>query len=179
MKQYDNPHAARLAAAIAGQANDDIAGEILAGIPLAKSPSPNAGIKWAGDMCEALAARFDSGSVAAIRQNCACGPSASKIKKLKAKYSSGGALAALAEVMTEDGAPSWAEDDVLYMTYPRCYCSLVNRSDAPLPREWCYCSLGYARRLAEGATGRAATAELIESVKQGDARCLIAIRFEE
>ena len=62
-----------------------------------------------------------------------------------------------------------------YLIYPQCYCSCVSRTGEKLPKAWCYCTLGYSRRMFGYVFGKEVGTELISSVKQGDAVCRIKI----
>ena len=54
-----------------------------------------------------------------------------------------------------------------------------NRADDLLPRTWCYCTLGYSRRMFGYVFGKEVRTELISSVRQGDAECRIKITIQD
>lgn len=67
------------------------------------------------------------------------------------------------------------ENGSLYLIYPQCYCSCVKRVDKPISKVWCYCTLGYTKRMFEHILERKTKVELLESVKSGGSRCLIQV----
>ena len=65
--------------------------------------------------------------------------------------------------------------DFYYLIYPQCYCSCVKRNPEQLSRTWCYCTLGYSKRMFENIFGTEVQVELLSSVKMGDDNCRIRI----
>jgi predicted hydrocarbon binding protein len=70
------------------------------------------------------------------------------------------------------------EGDNVYITYPRCYCSFVNK----IPRgtiswTWCNCSRGWAKQLFEAALDRPINVILEKSVVHGDSQCRFRIQL--
>ena len=41
------------------------------------------------------------------------------------------------------------DGEAYYLIYPQCYCSYVKRSPEHLSKAWCYCTLGYRKRMFE------------------------------
>ncbi len=66
-------------------------------------------------------------------------------------------------------------DGALFLVYPTCYCSCVKRVDKPVSRTWCYCTLGYTKKMFDYILGRDVSVSLIESVKTGGDVCRIRI----
>ena len=71
----------------------------------------------------------------------------------------------------------WLEYDgtSFYLMYPKCYCDFVNQVEDILPKAWCYCTLGYTKKMFEYVLGKEVEVELIKSVKMGDQECRIKI----
>jgi predicted hydrocarbon binding protein len=68
------------------------------------------------------------------------------------------------------------EGDSVYIVYPRCYCSIVNKIPAgKLSPTFCNCSRGWAKALFEGALGRPIEVKMIESIKGGGKQCKFKI----
>jgi predicted hydrocarbon binding protein len=65
----------------------------------------------------------------------------------------------------------------IYVTYPRCYCPIVNAWKGKLPRTWCNCSRGWIKELFESCLGRPVQVELEKSVIAGDATCRFRVRL--
>jgi len=68
------------------------------------------------------------------------------------------------------------EGDNVYIVYPRCYCTFVNR----MPRgrvsaTWCNCSRGWAKALFEGALGRPIEVVTEQTIIKGDKQCRFKI----
>ena len=62
-----------------------------------------------------------------------------------------------------------------YLIYPQCYCSCVKRIGETLPKEWCYCTLGYTKRMFQYIFDKEVQVELLSSIKMGDDNCKIRI----
>lgn len=177
MPKTDNPHAVRLYNSLARYADEETAQRIANGMPLSKSADFNKKFRWAEYVCAALEREFPDGQVKRIRMECACGPETGKIARLRKVYEASESLADFAERANrlQQGFTILYEEGALYLMYPRCYCSCVKRVEQSLPKSWCYCSLGYARRMFEAVLGREVRAELVESVKTGGKCCKIRI----
>lgn len=68
------------------------------------------------------------------------------------------------------------EKDRLYIIYPKCYCSNVNKiPPGTLSTTYCNCSRGWAKALFEGALGRPVEVIMEESIVKGDKRCKFRI----
>ena len=70
------------------------------------------------------------------------------------------------------------EGDDVYMIYPKCYCSQVNKiPKGKLSRTYCNCSHGWAKALFEGALGRPVEVRMEESIISGNNQCKFKIIF--
>lgn len=68
------------------------------------------------------------------------------------------------------------EGDMVYIVYPKCYCSFVNKiPPGKLSATYCNCSRGWAKALFEGALGRPVEVILEESIVKGDEQCKFRI----
>ena len=76
-----------------------------------------------------------------------------------------------------------AETDPRMKAYYYCHCPWVRESlrtgEAKVPAVFCACSAGFHKRPYEVIFGRRLRAEVVETVLQGDARCLFAIHLPE
>jgi predicted ArsR family transcriptional regulator len=64
------------------------------------------------------------------------------------------------------------EGDKVYIIYPRCYCSQVNKVPlGKLSGTYCNCSRGWAKALFEGALGKAVGVVMEQSIINGDKQC--------
>ena len=146
--------------------------------PLSKSANVNRKIQWAKGLCVFLNDHYDDETIKAIRMDCACGPKYGYGgSRLKAVYETDRDPYAFVEKSNalDLGFSFEYDGTAYYMIYPQCYCSCVNRTADLLPKTWCYCTLGYARRMFGYVFGKEVRTELISSVKQGDAVCRIRI----
>jgi len=68
------------------------------------------------------------------------------------------------------------EGNSIYIVYPRCYCSIVNKIPVgKLSATYCNCSRGWAKALFEGALKRPVEVTMMESIKRGDKQCRFKI----
>ena len=64
------------------------------------------------------------------------------------------------------------EGDNVYIVYPRCYCSQVNKiPKGKLSGTYCNCSRGWSKALFEGALGRPVEVVMEKSIINGDNQC--------
>jgi hypothetical protein len=68
------------------------------------------------------------------------------------------------------------EGDGIYLVYPKCYCSMVNKiPTGKLAAVYCNCSRGWAKALFEGALKKTVEVKLLKSIKRGDKECRFKI----
>ncbi len=177
MPKTDNPHSIRLYDSLVKHADEATAQRIAHKIPISKSADADKKFAWAQSICVDLEKEMDDETIKAIRMDCACGPDAGKISSLKKLYRSCPDMEAFAEKATglKQGYEMKFEDQSLYLFYPQCYCSCVKRIQQPLSKTWCYCTLGYTKKMFEGILDRPVTVELLDSVKMGGEKCIIKI----
>ena len=179
MPKNDNPQALRFLASMAKH-GEQAAGERFAEEhPLGKSADISKRSAWAKALCGYLNDRYDEETVKAIRMDCACGPYAIN-GKLKALYEKSDGPADFVKKVNEldPGFSLEYDGTAYYLIYPQCYCSCVKRTDGQLPKAWCYCTLGYSRRMFETILGKETEGELLSSIKAGDTVCRIRITVQ-
>ena len=179
MPKNDNPQALRFLASMAKH-GEQAAGERFAEEhPLGKSADISKRSAWAKALCGYLNDRYDEETVKAIRMDCACGPYAIN-GKLKALYEKSDGPADFVKKVNElePGFSLEYDGTSYYVVYPQCYCSCVKRTDGQLPKAWCYCTLGYSRRMFETILGKETEGELLSSIKAGDTVCRIRITVQ-
>jgi len=179
MPKNDNPQALRFLASMAKH-GEQAAGERFAEEhPLGKSADISKRSAWAKALCGYLNDRYDEETVKAIRMDCACGPYAIN-GKLKALYEKSDGPADFVKKVNEldQGFSLEYDGTSYYVVYPQCYCSCVKRTDGQLPKAWCYCTLGYSRRMFETILGKETEGELLSSIKAGDTVCRIRITVQ-
>lgn len=179
MPKNDNPQALRFLVSMAKH-GEQAAGERFAEEhPLGKSADISKRSAWAKALCGYLNDRYDEKTVKAIRMDCACGPYAIN-GKLKALYEKSDGPADFVKKVNEldQGFSLEYDGTSYYVVYPQCYCSCVKRTDGQLPKAWCYCTLGYSRRMFETILGKETEGELLSSIKAGDTVCRIRITVQ-
>ena len=178
MPKNDHPQARRFLAGMEKHGNQEAGSIFSEEHPLSKSANGQRKIQWAKDLCAFLDDHYDDESIIAIRMDCACGPKygygGSKLKAVYEKSRDPYAFVEKANAL-DLGFSLEYDGTAYFLLYPQCYCSCVNRTDDLLPRTWCYCTLGYSRRMFGYIFGQEVRTELISSVKQGDAVCRIRI----
>jgi len=177
MPKTDNPHAIRLYNSLTKYTDEQTAERIAYKIPLSKSADINKKFAWAESICDDLQKAFDDNTIKEIRMDCACGPEMGKINKLQKIYQSS---ANLNEFITKannlnQGFTMQTENNHLFLIYPQCYCSCVKRIESSISEIWCYCTLGYTKKMFEHILDRSVEVELLESVKTGGKKCVIKI----
>lgn len=175
--QNTNRHAQSLYNSLLKYADKQAADEFASKFPLSKSAVFERKFEWAKDICAYLESEFDEETIKTIRMDCACGPSAERMGKLKRLYSTSRSLTEFMEKYNRENPDStvWCEGDTLFFSYPVCYCPCVKRTDKPISKTWCYCTLGYTKRLFDYTFGCDTDVELMETVKTGGSRCLMKI----
>jgi hypothetical protein len=70
------------------------------------------------------------------------------------------------------------EGDKVYIVYPRCYCSQVNKiPKGKLSGVYCNCSRGWAKALFEGAMSKPVEVVLEKSIIRGNDECKLRIEL--
>ena len=137
--------------------------------------------RWITVLMEGLDSHVDAEDCRQVLEMCGreCIPK-STIKKAKDIYDRSESLDDFLERYAEENEHLKLEDGSVYMVYPRCYCSLVNKiPEGQLSASWCNCSRGWVKALFEGATGRPVDVVLEKSVIRGDDSCRLMVVFEE
>ena len=177
MANNDNAQARRLLESMTAHGEQAWAEEFSKNYPLSKSANAVKKAEWAKHVCSFLEEHYEDETVKAIRMDCACGPSKRFAEKLKKVYDTEKDPAAFAEKINQLklGLSLEYDGNDFFLIYPVCYCSCVNKNEETLPKAWCYCTLGYTKRMFEIIFGKEVQAELISSVKTGDPECRIRI----
>lgn len=162
---------------MAKHGQQEAAEQFAAAHPLSKSADYKKKFAWSKSQCEFLSENCDADTVKAVRMDCACGPQHGAVAKLAGLYKKADSLQAFADTVNSLGIGFTLEYDgtALYLIYPECYCSCVKRVDEKLPESWCYCTLGYSKRMFSGILDREVQVELVTSVKTGGDHCRIKI----
>jgi hypothetical protein len=152
--------------------------EFASSCPLSKFADYIHKFKWAQNVCEYLDNRYQPNQVMKIRMNCSCSPSEDDLITTKEMYDKSSNLDDFCNSYNSenDGIRKvWHDSEVMYFSYPRCYCSAVKRMNENISKTWCLCTLGYAKKLFDYILDADTQVELIESVKTGGKQCVMKI----
>lgn len=177
MAKNDNPHALRFLESMKKHDMTEAAERFSEEHPLSKSANIEKKFEWAQRVCGFLSENFDDDTVKKIRMDCACGPELGKGKKIKDIYEKESDISVFVEKVNKLNQGFTLEYDGkdFYLIYPQCYCSCVKRIGETLPKEWCYCTLGYTKRMFQYIFDKEVQVELLSSIKMGDDNCKIRI----
>ena len=177
MAQNEDPNMIRLMESMEKHGQKEAGEKFLEENPLEDSTDIQGKFAWAQKACAFLEENFDEATVKTIRMDCACGPQIEWIQAVKDVYDNEKDPAAFVEKTNALNLGYWLEYDgtSFYLMYPKCYCEFVNQVEDKLPKAWCYCTLGYTKKMFEYVLGKEVEVELIKSVKMGDQECRIMI----
>ena len=120
-----------------------------------------------------LEKNVDEKTLARILEQCGrqC-QSQSFIKKAKELYEKSESIDDFLEKLGRAYKHLRREDGEVYIVYPRCFCSQVNKiPKGKLSGTYCNCSRGWAKALFEGALGRPVEVIMEKSIINGDNEC--------
>jgi predicted hydrocarbon binding protein len=102
--------------------------------------------------------------------------SQSFIKKAKGIYEKSNGIDDFLEKLGRVYKHLEREGDKIYIVYPKCYCSQVNKiPKRKLSGTYCNCSRGWAKTLFEGALSRPVEVVKEKSIINGDSECKFRI----
>ena len=133
--------------------------------------------RWITCLIDGLDEHVDEETRAKVLERCGreC-ISQSRIKKAKAIYQKAKDLDEFLEKFGDVFDELHREGDNVYIIYPRCYCSHVNKiPPGQLSPTYCHCSCGWAKALFEGALERPVEVIMEESITKGDEQCKFRI----
>jgi predicted ArsR family transcriptional regulator len=135
--------------------------------------------KWISTLIGSLDECVDEKTRALILEQCGrqC-QSESFVKKAKKMYEKSANVSDFVNKFSKLYKHLHREGDRVYLIYPRCYCSQVNKiPKGRLSGTYCNCSLGWAKALFEGATGKPVEVTMEKSIINGDDECRFRIGF--
>jgi len=133
--------------------------------------------KWITTLVAGLNEHVDEKTTAKILEQCGrqC-QSQSFIKKARGIYQKSKNISEFLEELGQVYKHLHREGDKVYIVYPRCYCSQVNKiPKGKLSGTYCNCSRGWAKALFEGALGRPVEVIMEKSIINGDSQCKFRI----
>ena len=135
--------------------------------------------KWIIQPIDGLDEHIDEETRAKVLEQCGrqC-QTASLVKKARNIYKQSKNLDEFLKKFGEVYKNLHKEGDSVYIVYPKCYCSFVNKiPSANLSATFCNCSRGWAKELFEQALGKPIDVIMEESIVQGDEQCKFRLVF--
>ncbi len=135
--------------------------------------------KWISTMINALDDYVDEKTRVSMLEQCGrqC-QSAAFIKKAKAIYQKSTGINDFLDNFSKVYTHLHRKGNVVYIVYPRCYCTQVNNiPKGELSGTYCNCSMGWAKALFEGATGKPVEVMMEKTIIKGDSECKFRIDF--
>ena len=133
--------------------------------------------KWIMSLIDGLDKNVDEDTKAKILEQCGrqC-QSQIFIKKARGIYQKSKDINDFLDKLGQVYKHLHREGDKIYIIYPRCYCSRVNKiPKGKLSWTCCNCSRGWAKALFEGASGRPVQVLRKETILHGDKQCKFQI----
>jgi len=133
--------------------------------------------KWIACLIDGLDKHVDSETTAKLLEQCGrqC-QSQSFVKKAKDVYKQSMDINDFLGKLGKVYKHLHKEGDKVYIVYPKCYCSHVNKiPKGKLSATYCNCSRGWAKALFEGALGRPIEVIMKETIVNGDKQCKFQI----
>jgi hypothetical protein len=133
--------------------------------------------RWIATLMDGLNKNVDEKTLTMILEQCGrqC-QSQSFLKKARNMYQKSRKTDEFLEKLGQTYKHLHREGDRVYLVYPRCYCSQVNKiPKGKLSGIYCNCSRGWAKALFEGALGRPVEVIMEKSIISGDNECRFRI----
>lgn len=160
--------------AVKAASNNETATTIVYGEHKLSSSEDNA--TWVKSTMNRLENHFDQAAVKQIRMNCQCGYAMDeKFALVKELVESSSDLEEFASHDKAKAAGLSCINGELHLRFPFCPCPMLAEVDKLETNTWCQCTTGYSKVLFEKAFGCDVDVELLQSIKMGDAACLMKI----
>ena len=133
--------------------------------------------KWITTLMDGLNEKVDEKTLAMILEQCGrqC-QSQSLVKKARNIYQKSKSTDEFLGKFGQVYKHLHREGNKVYIVYPRCYCSQVNKiPKGKLSGTYCNCSRGWAKALFEGTLERPVEVIMEESIINGDSECKFRI----
>lgn len=156
----------------------EMAEKIAYRITLEESASENQKVEWVNDVVKKLETEFDEHVIKDIRMGCYCsedGKLDEAKQYIKSVYSESSSLDEFVELMNKANAGWYIEDGYLYTRYLSCSCPMLSSINRLDKKTWCYCTVGFNKKIFEYVFECEIDVELLEAIKLGDKQCLMKI----
>jgi predicted ArsR family transcriptional regulator len=135
--------------------------------------------RWIATLMDGLSKNVDEETLAMVLEQCGrqC-QSQSLVKKARSIYQRSGNVEDFLQKLGQVYKHLHKEGGKVYIIYPRCYCSQVNKiPKGRLSGIYCNCSRGWAKALLEGALGRPVEVIMEKSIINGDDQCRFRVEL--
>jgi hypothetical protein len=180
MAKNDNPQLLRMVESLNTVIGNHEGHEFEKNYPLSKSANINKKFEWAKEACEYLEKNYDRDTNMRIREKCICNDGKATVNTLLKYLKETDSISEFVDRFNEKesfASLEYIHNSKLMFCYPECYCSCVKRVKEQLPETWCFCTLGYAKKVFSKVFGKEVKAELVESIKMGNQRCAVSIEW--
>jgi predicted ArsR family transcriptional regulator len=133
--------------------------------------------KWIVALMDELDKKVDERTLAQVLEQCGrqC-QSQSAIKKARSLHIKSKSTDEFLDKLGKYYKHLHKEGDKVYLVYPRCFCSQVNKIPrGTLSATYCSCSRGWAKALFEGALGKSIDVIIEKSIFKGDSECRLRV----
>lgn len=154
----------------------DVAQKIAFGIDLPVTPTKNQKNEWVKFICCELEKHFDEHTIKNIRMDCNCTEKLAESKEfIKKIYTASSSIEDFVEKMNAYSAGWYIKEGYLFTKYFSCPCPMLESIDILPTKTWCYCTVGYSKKIFEYVFDCEVEVELLESIKMGNSQCLMKI----
>ncbi len=131
---------------------------------------------WVKEAMKRMEAALDKDTCVKVRMGCQCGYGMEEKKKLVEELTAeADGMDSFAASKKAREAGLFTENGELYLSFPFCPCPMLADVDRLETKTWCYCTMGYSKKLFEEGWGCKVAVELIKAIKAGDDMCLMKI----
>ena len=158
--------------------NSDTAQKIAFGRELPYSPTKVEKKEWVKYISSELENEFDEQTIKNIRLGCYCNENGELDKSkdfIKNIYDSAVSLEDFVDKMNEYEAGWYIKDGHLFTKFLSCSCPMLEGVDILPTKTWCFCTVGFNKKIFEYVFNCEVDIELLESIKMGDNQCLMKI----
>lgn len=131
---------------------------------------------WVKETMRKLEAVYDKETLIRLRMDCQCGYGMEEKKELvRELYDSANNMEEFAGREKARNAGLFTQNGELFLRFPFCPCPMLANVDQLDTKTWCYCTIGYSKKLFEDVWGCEVDVDLLKSIKAGDDMCLMKI----
>ncbi|MDP4091422.1 MAG: DUF6144 family protein [Bacillota bacterium] len=150
--------------------------KIAFGMDLPLSPTKAEKNEWVNFISMELEKSFDDGTIKKIRTGCHCTEKLDEAKEfIKNTFNYSNSLTDFVDKMNAYSVGWSIKDGYLITKYLSCPCPMLEGVDFLPTKAWCYCTVGYNKKIFQYVFDCEVDIELLESIKMGSNQCLMKI----